>query len=216
MEAKKDFGAILATLLEKKLPDAERPILATRDKSHFKEDERFFEEQKKKKQILTAKRERKVLQEKERKRAEFTPLEKKLIRIATRGVVTLFNAVSKQQHSATKKEKDDEVIKQVKKKQKVQLPVLSDKVKTPASMLAIAGKIGLGLVPSQSVDSSIENKALSSFSSSSPAVSTSSSFTSAITPQAKNWSILSDDYLMGAQLKDWDQSLGDEGSDDEK
>lgn len=104
------------------------------------------------------------------------------MKIATKGVVTLFNAVAKQQKGIKKEEKE----------KGTSLKHQKQKIRE------LRGEGFIKLLKEQS--STADSAAASASSSSSTSVTTKKSAT---TEQKAGWKILSDDYMMGAKLRQW-------------
>jgi len=192
MESKKDFGSTLTQLLDKPLPNDQKPILVLKKRKEVVDSQ---EEKIKKKKRVNAKKQRKLLLEKDHIKAEYNEVERKLIRIATRGVVTLFNAVSKQQFTVKTNEKE---VDKKKKKKKEKLKQL-DGSTSSSNLLSqnksghITGQVRIMAAPLSPVAKKVDSK---------PTEKTSNT-----------WQILTDDYMMGAKLKDWDQDLDNDSED---
>jgi hypothetical protein len=131
-----DFGDAVSRVLAKKI-SAPQPILLGKRKERNEVDKERLKKKKQNEKI----RARHILLNKERnENPEFDPQEKKLLRIATKGVVTLFNAISarQQEDKAEQAQHDFEVAERREKKQKVEVNNLSSKgfleaIKTKAS-----------------------------------------------------------------------------------
>lgn len=171
------FGAALSRILNKPLPDAEN-VIGSVAKRKVADDE-----------ALKAKREAKKLKQEKRKRKlmkrqrlekghvlpQHDPFEKTMLKIATKGVVTLFNAVSQQQKTISKEEADKT------KKGKEKQQALAD-LRGPG-FLEVLKSTAAAPTPTISSRAKKDNK---------------------------QWKVLSENYMMGAKMKDWEKPDSDE------
>ncbi|KAH3854736.1 RRP15-like protein [Dreissena polymorpha] len=201
-QSKKGLADVLAKILHKNVPSHKQVILAKgkTDREIQKrklvvkasEENEAQPEQKQRKKILVG---AELAAEEKRKqwenmcRVKPDPLERdrerQLQRIATRGVVQLFNAVRQQQKTI-----DDEIYKvgpSERKQEKVMANMTKDK------FLSI-------LKGTSSSNVKVDTEQKGSASSMSPL---------SVSKDTK-WAALRDDYMMGAKMKDWDQE-GSEG-----
>lgn len=99
-----DFGDVFARVLNKNV-STEKPILQGKRKLTNEVDK----ERVKRRKILEKARLKKLMMNKERVEApQFDPTEKRLLRVATKGVVTLFNAISTRQREDAEEKKRTE------------------------------------------------------------------------------------------------------------
>ncbi|KAG9484587.1 hypothetical protein GDO78_010132, partial [Eleutherodactylus coqui] len=108
--------------------------------------------------------------------------ERSLQRIATRGVVQLFNAVKTHQGNVKDKMKEAGVSERKKSK-------LMSSISKKDFINVLRGKEGKG----QGAERPVAKKA------------------AAKTQNASEWNILRDDFMMGASMKDWDKDSDDGG-----
>lgn len=167
----KKIGDALSRLLGQELSsDEEAPVLVRASKREREVDPELV----RRKKISKRRKEKKMLMAKDRIVPQFTEVERRLIRVATRGVVTLFNAVRKQQ----KKMEDAEEMKHS-----------SVKVKDVSGdgfvKLLSAGAQKKNLKPLEGDQSSAGDKPLAG-------------------DTGPGWKILKDNYLLDAKLKDFD------------
>ncbi|XP_071506231.1 RRP15-like protein [Diadema antillarum] len=177
----------MASILRKEAPEGSSAVLAkskdyakAKEQEHKEFMERLKEKQSKKKWENMARAIPKVT-DRERERA--------LQRIATKGVVQLFNAVKKQQK--TREEKLKEVGGSQRKQAKVEASL------TKGDFLDMLR----GTPAPSKTDSNPKSRAGLS-SSSQPA-----------TKEHPSWGVLRDDFMLGAKMKDWDKDDGSDESD---
>jgi len=172
------FGSALVNLLSEDVQETEMPILAA-SKKVMKQEKELEQQKRLHKQRLEKKKLKKLMASKDHVQPQFDDLERKLLRLATRGVVTLFNAV------ATQKKKHEE-----------EANLVQDNKKRKSSNVEHSSKDTFleMLVPSKS-QKQPAGKNLSS------------SLSSGTTQQSaqQSWSVLRDDFMMGAKLTDWDK-----------
>lgn len=132
-------------------------------------------------------RERAAMKEKEHQLPEFDHIEKKLVKIATKGVVTLFNALSKQQAETARLEEENGAKGTKASKQEV----------AKLSAKGLAQKLNPNSVDSS--ESAVERTKKSN------KPNSSNSKLPVFPTDGANWSVLTDEYMMGGSLKDWDK-----------
>lgn len=170
--------------------------------------EQNLEEIRLRRQEKEKKMERRLLLDKDHVRAEFNDLEKRLVRIATKGVVTLFNAVSKQQkelaaatelstsNSKNKEKLVDEVV------NTGFLELLKESGK--AASKAASKSLGVGSESESDSDSGSDSDSDSKSKS-----------------KSAGWKALDENYMLGSgtaaeKLKNWEESdSSDESGDGE-
>ncbi|XP_012369181.1 RRP15-like protein [Octodon degus] len=177
----------MAKILSKKTPKS-KPTILIKNKELEKEKERLKQERLEKRKQLDKKREWEMACRAKPDVVQDRDAEKNLQRIATRGVVQLFNAVQKHQKNVD--EKVREAGGSVRKRAKL---VSSVSKRDFISVLR-------GMDATTNEKSSLEKKAKAKQ-------------TAVKSAEGPGWSILRDDFMLGASMKDWDkESDGPEGS----
>jgi hypothetical protein len=138
---------------------------------------------------------------------QYDHLERKLIRIATRGVVTLFNAISKQQKMMDKANEKSTPSKSAPQTQTQTQTQGQTSTTAPSGELSKKGF--LQLLKSSSTPSS------SSSSASAPASASDKNKEQGKEKKA-GWDVFKDDYMLDAESKHWDQDSDDEEEEDDE
>ncbi|TMW59660.1 hypothetical protein Poli38472_004729 [Pythium oligandrum] len=158
------FGDAMSKILQQNVGDDAQPILAKRTTARMRE---IMNEKKEVKKDRVSAAEKRAKERKDNVIPSHVTAvkDRQLRKIATKGVVALFNAIAKHQHQTGKTtEKEDKKVKELSKE----------------------NFLGLLKASSQKTAASDSSK---------PA------------PAAKSsWSVLQDDYMMSAKLKDWDNT----------
>ncbi|CAK6442198.1 unnamed protein product [Pipistrellus nathusii] len=176
----------MAKILNKKTPKS-KPTILVKNKELEKEKEKLKQERLEKRKQLDKKREWEMMCRVKPDVVTDKDTERNLQRIATRGVVQLFNAVQKHQKNVDEKVK--EAGSSIRKRAKL--------------MSTISKKDFISVL--RGMDGSASEKA--STRKSSQAKQTEAR------EEGPGWSILRDDFMMGASMKDWDkESDGPGGS----
>ncbi|GLD97134.1 hypothetical protein PINS_up005817 [Pythium insidiosum] len=165
------FGDAMSKILQQNVADAAQPILAKRTTARMRE---IMNEKKEIKQERMSAAEKRAKERKDNVVPSHASAAKDrtLRKIATKGVVALFNAIAKHQHQVGKPtEKEDKKVKELSKES------------------------FLGLLKSAKGDKE-------------PSASKTETAASA----NKTWSVLQDDYMMGAKMKDWDAAHAPESA----
>eukprot|EP00057_Strongylocentrotus_purpuratus_P030763 XP_782650.2 PREDICTED: RRP15-like protein [Strongylocentrotus purpuratus] len=180
----------MASILRKEAPEEGSAVLAkSKDYAKAKEEEmkdymeRIKEKQSRKKWENMSKVIPKVTDR------EF---EKSLQRIATKGVVQLFNAVKKQQKTR------------------------EDKLKKVGGSQRKRAKVEASLTKGNFLDMLKGTPAPSSVDPSSKAKGSITSTEKPLSGDQPSWGVLRDDFMLGAGMKDWDKEGSEEDDDDEK
>lgn len=156
------FGDAMSKILQQNVASDAQPILAKRTTARMRE---IMNEKKeiKKERVGAAEKRAKERKDNVVPSVMTAAKDRQLRKIATKGVVALFNAISKHQHQTGKVEnKDDKKVKELSKEN------------------------FLGLLKSAATQKG------------------SSASAAKAEPAKSSWSVLQDDYMMGAKLKDWD------------
>ncbi|KAJ0398569.1 hypothetical protein ATCC90586_010365 [Pythium insidiosum] len=167
------FGDAMSKILQQNVADAAQPILAKRTTARMRE---IMNEKKEAKQERMSAAEKRAKERKDNVMPSHASAAKDrtLRKIATKGVVALFNAIAKHQHQVGKPtDKEDKKVKELSKES------------------------FLGLLKSAKNDKD------SAASASKPEAAASTN---------KTWSVLQDDYMMGAKMKDWDAAHAPESA----
>lgn len=177
----------MAKILNKKTPKS-KPTILTKNKELEKEKEKLKQERLEKRKQIDKKREWEMLCRVKPDVIKDKEAERNLQRIATRGVVQLFNAVQKHQRNVGEKVK--EVGGSIRKRAKL--------------MSTVSKKDFISVL--RGMDGASEN---------SPAgKSPKARQTEVKSEEGPGWKILRDDFMMGASMKDWDkESEGEEPAD---
>ncbi|XP_054839255.1 RRP15-like protein [Eublepharis macularius] len=174
----------MAKVLNKTVPKSKHTILV-KNKERDKEREREKQERLEKRKQLDKKREWEAMCRVKPDVAKDRETERNLQRIATRGVVQLFNAVRKHQRNVNEKAK--EAGSSDRKRAK-----LISSVSKRDFINALRGMEGTGM-DQNAIKKSLKSKQGDSKSEEGPA-----------------WRILQDDFMMGASMKDWDKKSDEE------
>lgn len=174
----------MAKILNKKTSKS-KPTILTKNKELEKEKEKLKQERLEKRKQIDKKREWEMLCRVKPDVIKDKEAERNLQRIATRGVVQLFNAVQKHQRNVGEKVK--EVGGSIRKRAKL--------------MSTVSKKDFISVL--RGMDGTSEN---------SPAgKSPKARQTEVKSEEGPGWKILRDDFMMGASMKDWDkESEGEE------
>lgn len=174
----------MAKILNKKTPKS-KPTILTKNKELEKEKEKLKQERLEKRKQIDKKREWEMLCRVKPDVIKDKEAERNLQRIATRGVVQLFNAVQKHQRNVGEKVK--EVGGSIRKRAKL--------------MSTVSKKDFISVL--RGMDGASE--------SSSAGKSPKARQTEVKSEEGPGWKILRDDFMMGASMKDWDkESEGEE------
>ncbi|XP_066172308.1 RRP15-like protein [Sylvia atricapilla] len=179
----------MAKVLNKKIPQNKSTILA-KNKSLEKERERKKQERQEKKMRLDKKREWEMMCRVKPDVVKDREKERNLQRIATRGVVQLFNAVR------THQKKMEEEVKKAGGSERKRVKLMSsvskrDFIDVLRNMEGAKG----GKNPAGKATKSKQGEVKSE--------------------EGPEWNILRDDFMMGASMKDWDKESDGEGNTEE-
>ncbi|XP_053182295.1 RRP15-like protein [Scomber japonicus] len=171
------WAEAMAKILGKKTPDSKSSILVKNkelDKMKEKEKEELLE----RKKLVDKKRAWEMMSREKPDVVKDRETEKALQRIATRGVVQLFNAVRKHQKTI------DEKVKEVGGSERKKAKILSSVSKRDFIdvLRRTEGSSGVTVKTEKDTGAAEEKPA---------------------------WSVLRDDYMMGATMKDWDKDSED-------
>jgi len=223
------FGSTLTDLLTGSVPNVQKPILANVEKKRKldtdKNVRRKEKEHRKVKKVFLARDHTETPQ--------FDDVERRLLRVATKGVVALYNAVNLQQRSLQQKQEE---IKQTPIPETNATDSFISFLKSSTS--SSSSSASSSSAASSSVPATQQSKAREIAASGSTAAGswkilkadTQSSgkpnpVARADKPRAResvaasgstdagSWKILKDDYMMGAKLKDWDAQVADSEED---
>lgn len=174
----------MAKILNKKTPKS-KPTILTKNKELEKEKEKEKQERLEKRKQLDKKREWEMLCRVKPDVVKDKEAERNLQRIATRGVVQLFNAVQKHQRNVGEKVKE-----------------AGGSIRKRAKLMSTVSKKDFISVL-RGMDGTSEN---------SPAGKNSKAREAEVKMEENpGWKILRDDFMMGASMKDWDkESEGEE------
>uniref|UniRef100_U3KCJ8 RRP15-like protein n=2 Tax=Ficedula albicollis TaxID=59894 RepID=U3KCJ8_FICAL len=179
----------MAKVLNKKIPQNKSTILA-KNKSLEKERERKKQEKQEKKMRLDKKREWEMMCRVKPDVVKDREKERNLQRIATRGVVQLFNAVRTYQKTVEKQMK--EVGGSERKRAKLMSSVSKrDFIDVLRNVGGAKGGKNLAGKPTKSKQGEAKSE------------------------EGPEWNILRDDFMMGASMKDWDKESDGEGNSEE-
>ncbi|XP_006890636.1 PREDICTED: RRP15-like protein [Elephantulus edwardii] len=176
----------MAKILNKKTPKS-KPSILIKNKELEKEKERLKQERLEKRKQLDKKREWEMMCRVKPDAVKDKETERNLQRIATRGVVQLFNAVQKHQ------KKIDEKVKEAGSSMRKRAKLIS----------TVSKKDFIGVL--RGMDGSANEKTSAGKNSKAKQNEEKSG-------DNPGWSILRDDFMMGASMKDWDKES--DGSDD--
>ncbi|KAM6217398.1 RRP15-like protein [Rhynchocyon petersi] len=180
----KGWADAMAKILNKKTPKS-KPTILIKNKELVKEKEKLKQERLEKRKQLDKKREWEMMCRAKPDVIKDKETEKNLQRIATRGVVQLFNAVQKHQKNVDEKVKE-----------------AGGSVRKHAKLISAVSKKDFISVL-RGMDGSTNEK-----------TSTKNSKAKQIEmkpEESPSWNILRDDFMMGASMKDWDKES--DGSD---
>lgn len=174
----------MAKILNKKTPKSKATIL-TKNRALEKEKEKLKQEKLEKRKQLDKKREWEMLCRVKPDVVKDKETERNLQRIATRGVVQLFNAVQKHQRNVGEKVKE-----------------AGGSMRKRAKLMATVSKKDFISVL-RGMDGTSENSAAGK--------NPKARQTEVKSEESPGWKILRDDFMMGASMKDWDkESEGEE------
>ncbi|KAJ8290918.1 hypothetical protein GJAV_G00019180 [Gymnothorax javanicus] len=175
------WAEAMAKILKKKTPENQAGILI-KNKELEREKEKVKKEQQERKKQLDKKRAWEMMCREKPDVVKDRDTERNLQRIATRGMVQLFNAVRKHQRNV------EERVKEVGGSERKRAKLLSS-VSKKDFIDVLRGTDGAGQQGSR-----INKKVVSQTAEETPA-----------------WSVLKDDFMMGASMKDWDKESEEEG-----
>lgn len=177
----------MAKVLNKKIPKS-KPTILVKNKELEKEKERLKQERLEKRKQLDKKREWEMMCRVKPDVVQDKEPERNLQRIATRGVVQLFNAVQKHQKNVDEKVKE-----------------AGGSIRKHAKLLSAVSKKDFISVL-RGVDGAPNEK-------SSTGKNSKAKQTEVKAEEGPGWTILRDDFMLGATMKDWDrESDGPEDS----
>uniref|UniRef100_A0A8D1T2D3 RRP15-like protein n=1 Tax=Sus scrofa TaxID=9823 RepID=A0A8D1T2D3_PIG len=177
----------MAKILNKKIPKS-KPTILVKNKELEKEKERLKQERLEKRKQLDKKREWEMMCRVKPDVVQDKEPERNLQRIATRGVVQLFNAVQKHQKNVDEKVKE-----------------AGGSIRKHAKLLSAVSKKDFISVL-RGVDGAPNEK-------SSTGKNSKAKQTEVKAEEGPGWTILRDDFMLGATMKDWDrESDGPEDS----
>ncbi|KAK2511873.1 Rrp15 [Columba guinea] len=179
----------MAKVLNKKIPQNKSTILA-KNKKLEKEREKEKQERLEKRMKLDKKREWEMMCRVKPDVVKDRNIERNLQRIATRGVVQLFNAVR------THQKKVDEKVKKAGSSDRQRAKLLSS-------------------VSKKDFISVLRNMEGAKGSKNSAGKATKSKQGEVKSEEGPEWNILRDDFMMGASMKDWDKESDGEGNADQ-
>lgn len=169
----------MAKILNKKTPTS-KPTILIKNKALEKEKERLKQERLQKRKQLDKNREWEMMCRAKPDVVRDKDTERNLQRIATRGVVQLFNAVQKHQKNVDEKVKE-----------------AGGSVRKRAKLVSSVSKRDFISVL-RGMDGTTSEK-------SSPGKNPKNKQTEVKSAEDPSWSILRDDFMMGASMKDWDK-----------
>lgn len=176
----------MAKILNKKTPSS-KPTILTKNKELEKEKEKLKQERLEKRKQLDKKREWEMMCRVKPDVVKDKETERNLQRIATRGVVQLFNAVQKHQRNIGEKVKE-----------------AGGSIRKQAKLMSTVSKKDFISVL-RGMDGTNEN--------SSAGKNSKARQTEVKSEEGPGWKILRDDFMMGASMKDWDKDSDEpEGS----
>ncbi|XP_007471920.1 PREDICTED: RRP15-like protein isoform X1 [Lipotes vexillifer] len=178
----------MAKILNKKTPKS-KPTILVRNKELKKEKEKLKQERLEKRKQLDKKREWEMMCRVKPDVVKDKETERNLQRIATRGVVQLFNAVQKHQKNVDEKVKE-----------------AGGSIRKRAKLISTVSKKDFISVL-RGMDGSTNEKSLTGKNSKAKQ-------TEAKSEEGPGWAILRDNFMMGASMKDWDK--GSDGPDDNR
>ncbi|XP_057585342.1 RRP15-like protein [Hippopotamus amphibius kiboko] len=169
----------MAKILNKKTPKS-KPTILVKNKELEKEKEKLKQERLEKRKQLDKKREWEMMCRVKPDVVKDKETERNLQRIATRGVVQLFNAVQKHQKNVDEKVKE-----------------AGGSIRKRAKLISAVSKKDFISVL-RGMDGSTNEK-------SSTGRNSKAKQTEAKSEEGPGWTILRDDFMMGASMKDWDK-----------
>nr|XP_028580454.1 RRP15-like protein [Podarcis muralis] len=176
----------MAKVLSKKVPKS-KPTILVKNKERDKEREKEKQERLEKRRKLDKKREWEMMCRVKPDVAKDREMERSLQRIATRGVVQLFNAVRKHQQNVSEK------VKEAGSSERKRAKLISS-VSKRDFINVLRGMEGTE-TEQNAARKTLKSKQDESRSEEGPA-----------------WSILRDDFMMGASMKDWDKQSDGENA----
>ncbi|XP_078505916.1 RRP15-like protein isoform X2 [Lissotriton helveticus] len=174
----------MAKILNKKTP-VSQPIILLKNKKLQQEKEKERQEKLEKRKQLEKKREWEMMCRVKPDAVKDRENERNLQKVATRGVVQLFNAVRKHQSNINEKVKE----------------AGSSERKRAKLMSSVSKKDFINVLRGQE-----ETKAVQSNINRTPR-----SKKVTVKSEGPEWNILRDDFMMGASMKDWDKKSDDDG-----
>nr|XP_019598469.1 PREDICTED: RRP15-like protein [Rhinolophus sinicus] len=180
------WAGAMAKILNKKTPKS-KPAILVKNKELDKEKEKLKQERLEKRKQLDKKREWEMMCRVKPDVVKDKETERNLQRIATRGVVQLFNAVQKHQKNVDEKVKE-----------------AGGSIRKRAKLISAVSKKDFISVL-RGMDGS--TNATSSTGKNSKARQTE------VKEEGPGWTILRDDFMMGASMKDWDKESDGAASD---
>ncbi|XP_007173587.2 RRP15-like protein [Balaenoptera acutorostrata] len=178
----------MAKILSKKTPKS-KPTILVKNKELEKEKEKLKQERLEKRKQLDKKREWEMMCRVKPDVVKDKETERNLQRIATRGVVQLFNAVQKHQKNVDEKVKE-----------------AGGSIRKRAKLISTVSKKDFISVL-RGMDGSTNEKSLTGKNSKAKQ-------TEAKSEEGPAWTILRDNFMMGASMKDWDKES--DGPDDNR
>jgi len=148
---------------------------------------------------------------------QFDDKERKLVKLATKGVVTLFNAISEQQRALRKHEKEEERSRREKPaaiSASVKVESLSkdgfiELLKSPTSTISFAPGTVLKKAqlkaPAAGADDNESDEIAPNSGKQLNSAHGSGSVSAPPQGQGQGWKVLSDGFMMGAKMTDWDK-----------
>ncbi|KAM8816054.1 RRP15-like protein isoform 2-T2 [Rhynchonycteris naso] len=179
------WAAAMAKILNKKTPRS-KPSILVRNKELEKEKQKLKQERLEKRKQLDRKLEWEMMCRVKPDVIEDKDTERNLQRIATRGVVQLFNAVQKHQKNVDEKMKE-----------------AGGSIRKRAKLLSTVSKKDFISVL-RGMDGGTDSRT--------SAARSSKAKQTEVEEEGPGWTILRDDFMMGASMKDWDkESDGPDG-----
>ncbi|XP_025276770.1 RRP15-like protein [Canis lupus baileyi] len=169
----------MAKILNRKTPKS-KPSILVKNRELEKEKEKLKQERLEKRKQLDKKREWEMMCRVKPDVVKDKETERNLQRIATRGVVQLFNAVQKHQKN------------------------VDEKVKEAGSSIRKRAKL-ISTVSKKDFISVLRGMDASTSEKSSTGKNLKAKQTEAKSEESPGWTILRDDFMMGASMKDWDK-----------
>uniref|UniRef100_A0A2K5CVF9 RRP15-like protein n=1 Tax=Aotus nancymaae TaxID=37293 RepID=A0A2K5CVF9_AOTNA len=182
------WAGAMAKVLSKKTPES-KPTILVKNKKLEKEKEKLKQERQEKIKQRDKRMEWEMMCRIKPDVVQHKETERNLQRIATRGVVQLFNAVQKHQKNVDEKEKEAGI--SIRKRTKL--------ISTVSKKDFISVLRGMDESTNETTSSKKKLKAKQ---------------TEAKSGEGPGWTILRDDFMMGASMKDWDKES--DGPDDSR